>query len=213
MNKRLTEIFSVLPDCDTFADVGCDHGYMTLAMLKAGKCKRAIISDISEKCLQKARELLSGYILDGRVDSVVCDGLEKVGKCDLALIAGMGGEEIISIVKNAPHLPENLVLQPMKNVDKVRVACVEAGYRIEKDYVFFASGIYYNLILLQKGEDKLSQEEIEFGRTNLLEKGGDFKAMLYQEIEKYKVFLNNDSLPKESRAEMQARIEKLERYV
>lgn len=213
MNKRLTEIFSAIPCCKRFADIGCDHGYMTLAMLKAGKCQSAIVSDISEKCLQKARELLATYIADGRVLSVVSNGFEKVDECDLALIAGMGGEEIISIIKNAKNLPENLVLQPMKNVEKVRVELVKAGYRIEKDYVFFASGIFYDLLVLKKGKDKLSQEEIEFGRTNLIEKGEDFKAMLNQKISKIKEHICNPLLKEESKAQMLAEIEKLEKYV
>ncbi|MBQ4098436.1 MAG: SAM-dependent methyltransferase, partial [Clostridia bacterium] len=38
MNRRLEEIFSVIPKCEVFADIGCDHGLMTKAMLVSGKC-------------------------------------------------------------------------------------------------------------------------------------------------------------------------------
>ena len=61
MTNRLNQIFSVLPSCEVFADIGCDHGYVAKAMLDSGKCKKVIVSDISEKCLFKATTLLQFY--------------------------------------------------------------------------------------------------------------------------------------------------------
>ena len=58
MTARLDELFSLLPPCSKFADVGCDHGYIAQRMLLSGKCGHAVISDISEKCLKKAETLL-----------------------------------------------------------------------------------------------------------------------------------------------------------
>ena len=106
MNYRLERIFSEIPPCKVFADIGCDHGYMTKAMVESGKCERAIVSDVSAKCLEKAQTLLSDYIGSGVVESVVSDGFEKVGACDLALIAGMGGEEITAILNACKNLPK-----------------------------------------------------------------------------------------------------------
>ena len=56
MTSRLEKIFSVIPKCETFADIGCDHGYLAKAVLDSGKCKSAVISDISQKCLEKAKK-------------------------------------------------------------------------------------------------------------------------------------------------------------
>ena len=213
MNARLKEIYSNLPECDVFADIGCDHGYMTLMMLKGDKCKRAIISDVSKMCLSKAENLLQDYVDEGRVESVVSDGFDNVPPCDEALIAGMGGEEIISIIERAKSLPENLILQPMKNTDKVRVASLKAGYRVVKDYVFFNDGKFYDLLVLKKGEDSLTEEEINFGRTNVIERGSAFKAQLRQKIEKYKVYLSQDNLSEQVKTDMLSEISKMENYV
>lgn len=213
MNARLKEIFSNLPKCKVFADIGCDHGYMTLMALKADKCERAIISDVSEKCLNKARALLKDYIEEGRVQSIVSDGFDNLPPCDLSLIAGMGGEEIISIIERAKTLPEKLVLQPMKNVDKVRVASLKAGYRVVKDYVFYHAGIYYDLLVLEKGEDFLTEEEIAFGRTNLQEPGSAFINQLKQKIEKYRTILSREKISDEIKTDMLSEISKMEKYV
>lgn len=213
MTERLNRIFSVLPDCEVFADIGCDHGYMAKAMLDSGKSKRVIISDISEKCLDKARELLCEYAKDGRVESVVSDGFEKVGKCDLALIAGMGGEEISSILNKAKHLPQTLVIQPMKNCDKARLCAVNSGYRIDKDFLFKAGGKFYDLIRLVKGSDTLTPNEIEFGRDNLDGTNQDFKEFIRIKRDKLVEVLGQDALSEKTREELLNEVNKLEKFL
>jgi tRNA (adenine22-N1)-methyltransferase len=213
MNARLKEIFSNLDCCQTFADIGCDHGYMAEAMLKSGKCERAIIADVSAKCLEKAQELLKDYIDLGKVQSVVSDGFDSVGDCDLALIAGMGGEEIVSIIKKAINLPNKLVLQPMKNADKVRIQALNSGYKVIKDYVFYASKVYYDIIVLEKGQDNLTEEEIEFGRTNLVERGEAFVSQIKNKIEKYKQYATGKTVSEEIKKGMLLEIQKLSKYV
>lgn len=213
MNPRIEKILSYLPDCKVFADVGCDHGYISKAMLDRNKCERVIISDVSEKCLEKAQTLLSGEEYKGRVTAVVSDGFDQVGWCDLALIAGMGGEEIISIIKKAKGLPERLVLQPMKNTDRVRRAVVELGYAVEKDLTFICLGKYYDLISLKKGADSLSEEEIEFGRTNITQPTPDFKSIINEKIAKYEKCLLEGKMSMSAQEEMRSKIEKLKKYV
>ena len=120
MTKRLERIFSEIPKCDSFADVGCDHGFIAEKMILSGKCSNVTITDISAKSLQKAKNLLKKHIENGVVNAICTDGLKGVSnKTETVLIAGMGGEEIVSIMKNAKNLPPNLVLQPMKNTEKV----------------------------------------------------------------------------------------------
>lgn len=213
MTDRLKEIFTNIDECEVFADVGCDHGYIAKAMLKSGKSKKVIVSDISAKCLQKAIDLLSKEIAENKAVAIVSDGFKNLPQCDLALIAGMGGEEIISIIENAPKLPEKLILQPMKNLEKVRTFLVEKGYKIILDYVFYKNGKFYDLIKVEKGIDTLTQEEIEFGRTNLIEKGSAFTKRLKEDIKKLSDIKEGGKLGKESLLKIQAKIERLSRYV
>ena len=167
MTERLNEIFSDLPKCKVFADVGCDHGYIAKNMIRSGKCEKVIVSDISEKSLEKAKKLLKGEMEKGVAQAVVSDGLTKVPPADCVLIAGLGGEEIIRILTDAPYLPQKLVLQPMKNVKKVREFVVASGYRILSDRVFQEGYMYYDLISLEKGNDFLTEEQAEFGKAIL----------------------------------------------
>lgn len=210
MTDRLNKIFSVIEKCSVFADIGCDHGYMTKAMLDSGKCERAICSDVSAKCLEKAENLLSDYIAQGRVRSVVSDGFDNVGFCDLALIAGMGGEEICTIIERVPTLPERLVLQPMKNADKVRLCAVKQGYRIEKDFIFKSAGKFYVLISLVKGKDSLTQDEVEFGRDNLKYPTAEFKEFIKLRKDMINKLIKSDALSDQSRMKLLLERKKLE---
>lgn len=212
MTNRLEKIFSQISNCNVFADIGCDHGYVAKAMLDYGKADKVIVADVSAKCLSKAEELLADYIASGRAESRVSDGFDNVGNCSVALIAGMGGEEIVHILKKSKALPEKLVLQPMKNCDKVRYFAVELGYRIVKDFLFKAGGKFYDLIVLEKGSDTLTAEEAEFGRDNLKEKNADFVEMIKFKIDKYKEYLIGITDGEKSQG-LKAQIERLSKYV
>ncbi len=212
MAERLKEIFSLLPECESFADVGCDHGYIAEAMLKSGKCKRAVMSDVSEKCLEKAKKLNAEFIKNGVAEAVLSDGLKKVPRTECVLIAGMGGEEIIKILSESPFVPEKILLQPMKNADKVRVYIAENGYKILKDYIFFAEGKYYVLILAERGADKLTAEEAEFGRTNLQNPSEAFVRYIKEEIARKIKFSSAKGLSEEKRAEFLNDAERLKKY-
>ena len=213
MTQRLEEIFSLLPCCDTFAEVGCDHGYIAKQMIKSGKCKKVIASDISKKCLSKAKALLASEILQNKAVMVVSDGFDNLPEFDLALIAGMGGEEICAILNRAKTLPKKLVLQPMKNSDKVRSTAVELGYRILKDYTFYCDKIFYDVMLLEIGEDSLTPEEIEFGRTNLKERPQAFIDKLKNKITALLSFAKGESLKEETKTKMEMEAKRLQSYV
>lgn len=184
MTKRLERIFSEIPACKSFADVGCDHGFIAEKMLISGKCSHVTISDISEPSLQKAKKLLYPFIQKGMVTAICTDGLNGVDcNTDAVLIAGMGGEEIIKILHESPFLPLNLVLQPMKNVDKVRKELINLGYSINKDYLFYDKK-YYNLLVCRLGEmqEPYTEKELIFGRDNLKQRSDDFMLYVTREI-------------------------------
>ena len=210
MKNRIDEIFSIIPKSEIFADIGCDHGYIAKKMLDSCKCKKAIVSDISEKCLNKASVLLKNEIETKRAEAIVSDGFDALPIVDTALIAGMGGEEIIKILlnaKNAQKLPETLILQPMKNAEKVRKAIVDLQYKIEKDYLFYVKDKYYILILVKRGQDSLTEDEIEFGRTNINEPSQDFLRYIKEEIAKFSGFGNGKEV-----IEKIARLKKYDRH-
>lgn len=207
--KRLQTVCGQLSPCDTLADVGCDHGYCTLYALERGLCRRAVISDISRSSLHKAEELLSSYIAEGRVESVCCAGLSQVSRnCDQVLIAGMGGEEIVKILEGS-FLPQALVLQPMKNTEKVRAFLLEKGYCLVRDFLFYDGPKHYDLLRAERGAPPRAYGslELEFGYDNIHAPLPDFDRFLRGEIENARGRLEKAAA---GRAALQERLRRLE---
>lgn len=211
MSKRFNILLSLIPDCRVFADVGCDHGYIAYEMLKNRKCDRVIASDISAECLQKAETLLRETFPD-KYTAVVSDGFENVGNCDCALIAGMGGDTIADILAAAAgRLPEYLVLQPMKNSQRVRRDLVSLGYEILRDYTF-RDGKFYDVILAKNGgNETYTADDYIYGRDNLIEKSEDFVALVNSRIDELKDAKEKAS--ETSKNEIDKRITELERVI
>lgn len=70
MKKRLSAIISLIPQCDSLADVGCDHGYIGAEALASGIAKVVQFCDISEASLNKARKSVKGEACLKRIFSV-----------------------------------------------------------------------------------------------------------------------------------------------
>ena len=195
LTKRLEKLVSVLPHCDTLADVGCDHGYVGIEALARGIAKKVIFVDVSAPSLDKARQNCPDEYLN--VAKFVCsDGLGDI-ECDAAIIAGMGGLEIISILSAAKFMPNQLVLQPMRNQRDAR-EYVAQNYEITLDEKFHDYK-FYDVIVAQKCNKatKLTEMELEFGKTNLTNPSQDFVDYLVAELTKIKnipIFCDNASL-------------------
>lgn len=210
--KRIDTLCSLLVRVETFADVGCDHGYCSEYMLKNGLCERAILSDISKGSLAKAEKLLAPYIRAGKAVSVLGDGFSGVpSEVDEVLVAGMGGSEIVSILSDNKHgfMPKYFVFQPMHDGEKLRRYILANGGVIERDFTFF-DGKYYDVIVGRKaGEgEKFSpytDAEYEFGRENLASMPEAFIARTKKQIGNLEKYLTRENLQEESRLDLERR--------
>ena len=184
LTKRLQKLVSVLPTCDTLADVGCDHGYVGIEALACGIAKNVIFVDVSAKSLDKARQNCPDEYLP--LAKFVClDGLGDI-EADAAIIAGMGGLEIMSILTNAKHLPQKLVLQPMRNQTDLRRYLTQ-NYEILTDEKFHDYKFYDVIVACRSYEPTvLTERELEFGKSNLEQPSQDFLDYLSAEINKLK---------------------------
>lgn len=211
MTERLKKLCALLDKCDRFVDVGCDHGYCTKYMLDSGLCNRAVIADVSAKSLSKAEKLLAEYVSAGRCASVCCDGLESIDRGDdLVLIAGMGGEEILKIIKSA-YIPRSFVFQPMKNAPELREYLLESGCAIDYDGLFTETraGLVKNYFAIKgraggKTARPYTAAELAYGRDSL--GTPELEALLNYELTKNLAYAQGGLSP-QSRAEVESRIQ------
>lgn len=214
-SKRIKTLCSLLKSAETFADVGCDHGYCSEYVLKNGLCEKVILSDISQGSLRKAETLLAEFIDEGKAVAVLGDGFKGVPKnTQEVLIAGMGGSEIVSILSDERYgfLPEYFVFQPMHDSEKLRRYLIEQGAVIYRDYTF-SDGKYYDVICGGNGKSRgqgcdemsilndepYSDAAFEFGKENLTTMPTAFCERLEKQLKELENYLAREGLQEENR--------------
>ena len=104
ITPRLRAALEMLVGFDTVADIGCDHGRLTAALLQKQICRRVIASDVSGPSLDKARSLIEHIGLSDRVSFREGDGCSVLlpGECDAIALLGMGGTLMVRILEACP---------------------------------------------------------------------------------------------------------------
>lgn len=215
--KRITILCSHLVKAKTFADVGCDHGYMSEYMLKNKLCEKLYFSDVSKGSLKKAERLLAAYVKSGAAHPVLGDGFFGVpNDTEEVLIAGMGGSEIVDILSHKTYgfLPAYFVFQPMLDGEKLRRYLLENGAYLLRDYTFFCDGKPYDCVVGRKripGEktQEYSKAEFAFGKENIAYRPQEFISLLQKKAERVQTYLRGENLSERSRMELTARYELL----
>ena len=194
LGTRMEAIIDLCDNVKTIADIGCDHGYITAELILEEKADKIISTDISEKCLNKAILFCDSMNINGFISFRQGDGFEVITKRDrveLAVIAGMGGREIISILEKRPKKLFNFVLQPQSDVPMLREYLVNNGFMFVVDKLVKEDGKFYNVIKVTKRKRKINYNplEIYFGVTNFRENYELFHDYLmerYNKLSNYK---------------------------
>lgn len=157
LQPRLQLISELIPQDAALADIGTDHGYLPVSLLQQGKIKNAIAADIGSEPLDHARRTAEEYGVSG-IDFRLCDGLAAISpeEVDTIVIAGMGGETILSILSAAPWTKKDvlLLLQPMTKIELLRRWLGENGYVFEKERLVWDKEILYPIFLVRGGEKR-----------------------------------------------------------
>ena len=155
LDARLHCAFELLQGTKTVADIGCDHGKLTAALLLDGSCDRVVAGDISPDCLNKTREIVERYGLQDRAEVRLGSGLSVLApeECDAVAILGMGGELMIELLEASPMVAETmdrLVLQPMSGIEELRQWLYETDYHVREDRLVMVGHRWYQLLSVQK---------------------------------------------------------------
>ena len=171
------------------------------------------ISDISAGSLKKAEELLEEFVQAKKCIPVLADGMQGLPQdLDALLIAGLGGEEIIKILREG-YLPQRFVFQPMKNAEKLRSFLVESGANITADYTF-GEGYFYDLIAGENtGGSSYTEREILFGKDNLAKPTPSFLHKLEEERRKLLGYLKEGKMSEKNREKLSSRLREVEEVI
>ncbi|MBR4241840.1 MAG: SAM-dependent methyltransferase [Eubacterium sp.] len=151
LSKRLKEAANMVRQGSVLADIGCDHGYVPVWLVQSGKIKSAVASDINEGPLNSCINLVKENNLEDKIKCVLSDGLENINldEVDDILIAGMGGELIAEILRNADAeklRKKHIILNPMTHPEIARKFLFENGFEIKNEIVVKDGRHYYAIM-------------------------------------------------------------------
>ena len=151
LSKRLQTVAAAVTPGHRIADVGTDHGYVPIYLVKNGLCPSACAMDVNKGPLARAAEHIGQEGLSDKIATRLSDGLAGLSpdETDTVVIAGMGGELICRILKNAPEFLKagmEFILQPQSEWFKVRHLLHDAGYHIAGEWFLKEDGKYYVVI-------------------------------------------------------------------
>ncbi len=176
ISKRLLCCASLTPEKARVADVGCDHGYLGIYLLRKGLASYVTATDLRPNPLEKARANSRAYGVQAHMDFFVADGLAAVKPetVDTIVCAGMGGDNIAGILAAAPWVRDpayTLILQPQTSGNDLRRWLGDNGFSILEERLVSDGGFLYFTILarwgggrpLTPGEQYLSPQLLRCG--------------------------------------------------
>jgi len=146
--NRIHTICSLINKTSSIVDIGCDHGKVSAYIAKNNLTDKLIVNDVSAPSLQKAKDLLAKIPTDTQIEFVHCDGADLQNAADLYIIAGMGGKEILRILENTN--PQNAIIAPQRNIDKVYEGLEKLGYIVETEVYAIQKNKTYPIIRIHK---------------------------------------------------------------
>ena len=192
ISDRLERIAGLITKNGTVADIGTDHGYLPIYLVKENKAGNVIACDLRKKPLEKAKSNAADMGVDALIDFRISDGLSAVGagEADTYIICGMGGHAIRKILQNAldaGKLPygTDCVLSPHTDRESLSRFLYENGFMINKEILLHEKAAYYILWKCTFDGEKrsASPEEHAYGSLLMQTKDDVLKSYLQREEE------------------------------
>ena len=150
ISDRLLACAAFVKPGDRIADIGCDHGYLSIHLLRAGIAKSAIASDVREQPLMSAVRNAEKYGVRDKMEFYLSDGVRNIPRdFDSMVCAGMGGDTMVSILNAAPWLKDSkyrLILQCQSKAPMLRQYLSDNGYFIAKESVLRDGRFLYTVM-------------------------------------------------------------------
>lgn len=193
LSVRLSEIASMVTPGGVVADVGTDHGYLSIYLAQTGQAVHVIAMDVAKGPLSTAVSNIRKAGLCEKIETRLSDGLEKLkyNEADTVVMAGMGGNLMIRLLSDGRKVLESvkeLILSPQSEIELVRIFLMENSYIIEEEKMLTEDSKTYVIMRVCHGSmDYTRRCELKYGRK-LLESRN---PVLYENMLKEKEILLN----------------------
>ena len=151
LSDRMRAVAGLVQPCGSIADIGCDHGYVAMELVRNRVCRHVIAMDVNSGPLDRAKSNIADYDMQEYIETRLSDGVSalRADEVEGIICAGMGGKLIISILEQGRALISRMrqvVLQPQSELSEVRSYLRDKGYLIEQEDIIYEDGKYYPMM-------------------------------------------------------------------
>lgn len=223
LSKRLKRIAEHVDKCESVADIGTDHGYIPIYLVKEGICKKAIASDINKGPIEKAKVNVAFEGVSNKIKCLLGPGLNplKVGEVNGVILAGMGGNltrDILLADMDKVKKYDFIILQPAQNPEVLREFLYKNDYEIIDEDLIKDEGRFYELFKVKYNENSeklVFEDELEYEVSPLLREKGHplFKEFIEEKINRCETILSfikeDTEAAKKRKSDLEEKINKL----
>lgn len=216
---RLKAVAKHIPKCQMLSDIGTDHAYIPIYVIKNNISNTAAACDIVDGPLKIAAQNIASYNLTDKISVVKSDGLKNAPESDVFVIAGMGGTLIGEILENDLGKAKKaacLILQPMTCAYELRKKLHETGFKIIDESIAKDTGKLYNIIVATKGDEFYNDEILYYTGRITIDKNdpllGEFLSHKINVLKKRICNMQNSENP-EVRFEAEEHKKLIEAYI
>ena len=213
ISKRLELVASFVPQGAILLDVGSDHAYLPIELIERGQIESAIAGEVVEGPYQSAVKNVEAHGLKEKIQVRLANGLaafEEADQVSVITIAGMGGRLIARILEEGLDKlanVERLILQPNNREDDLRIWLQENGFQIVAESILEEAGKFYEILVVEAGQMKLSSSDVRFGPFLSKEVSPVFVQKWQKEAEKLEFALGQ--IPEKNLEERQVLVDKI----
>lgn len=188
ISNRLLLCAEFVPRGSRAADIGTDHGYLSIYLLREGICPFVTAADLREQPLQKARENAARFGVSEKMRFFLSDGLQGIppDAADTIIMAGMGGDLMVRILEAAPWVCDDrytLILQPQSAGQALRQYLAEHSFVIEREALAKDGHFFYTVLRAKKGHMPPLSPGQQYASPQLLREGGPLLGPYLARIE------------------------------
>jgi tRNA (adenine22-N1)-methyltransferase len=193
LSKRLSKCVRYTKGFQNLADIGTDHAQLPIYAIRKEYVKKAQAIDNKKGPFVVAYDNVKNAGLDNKITVKLSDGLRDIDTdTDVVVIAGMGGGLISKILdKSLLQSVKRFILQPNNDAFKIRKILSDIDYKIIDEIVIEENNLLYEIIVIEKGGQSLSDLEIQFGPINLKKKPELFIEKIKKELNYLHIVVRN----------------------
>ncbi|MFK3799173.1 tRNA (adenine(22)-N(1))-methyltransferase [Pseudomonas sp. NPDC088444] len=170
LSARLERVAARVPAGARLADIGSDHAYLPVALMRRGLIEFAVAGEVALTPFNAALRTVRENSFETSIVVRHADGLTAIeprDRIDAITMCGMGGETIRDILNRGRERlsgQEALIFQANGGEPPLRQWLMDQGYRIVHEEVLHEHRFDYDLIVAERsGPVTYSAEELYFG--------------------------------------------------